>query len=98
MQSFVVTLDRPRALARSLEEGVARTRAIVDHFRRALQEIVVREGLAPDLGAVEPTEHLPVLFVTGTDRLAERMRSMTEVRSVARDVALPYQLGEKSAS
>lgn len=96
MRPFVVTLERPRLQKPSLDETKERTRSIVERFRAALAHVVKTEGLTTDLGEIEPTQNLPILFVTGTDRLAERISEMSGVRSVSRDAALHFQLGERS--
>lgn len=98
MQPFVVTLDRPRVAvsdrgATSLEDGVMRTRGLVEGFRQALHRVIRTEGLADELASIEAARNLPMLFVVGTDRLADRMRRMDGVRGVARDQKLPVQIG-----
>ena len=96
MNNYVVTLTRAPKEGTSLQDSVERNRAVIDQFRKALDLLVCEEGLVDDLGAVEPTSNLPIVFVEGTDRLASRIRGMSGVRNVARDMALQFQVGQRS--
>lgn len=63
------------------------------NFKTSLDRVVREEGLFEDVGTITPTRNLPIVVLVGTDRLADRIRRMDGVRSVARDRELSVQGG-----
>jgi len=92
MHPFIVTLDRPTS-GKTLADSQNSARSAVERFSQALRQLVSDEGLATDLGPMKPTANLPIIFLMGTDRLAQRIRGMRDVRSVARDSRLTLRAG-----
>jgi hypothetical protein len=102
MHPFVVILRRPhssgatRGASNALGESISRSRGVVAGFRSALEKVLTNEGFGRDLFSLEPTNNLPIVFLVGTDRLAERIRRMDEVNNVAKNVEMPVQAGIRS--